>query len=41
MEQELKLLRSKIGLLDEVADNRAAEVERMRSRGFWSRVFNR
>ncbi|MBR1449538.1 MAG: hypothetical protein IJ588_12435 [Prevotella sp.] len=41
MEQELKLRESKIALLEEVADNRAAEVERLKGRGFWARVFNR
>ena len=41
MEEELSLRESKIGLLEQVADNRAKEVERLKNRGFWARVFNR
>lgn len=41
MEQELNLCRSRIGVLEEIADNRAVEVERLKSRGFFDRLFNR
>ena len=41
MEDELVLRDDKIRLLEEIADNRAAEVERLKRRGFWARVFNR
>ena len=41
MESELAILRSKVTLLEEVADNRAAEVFRLQNRGFWRRLFNR
>ena len=41
MADELALRQSKIELLDKMADELAAEVERLKNRGFWERVFNR
>ena len=41
MYDELAVRESKIGLLETIADNRAKEVERLKNRGFWARVFNR
>lgn len=41
MADELALRQSKIELLDKMADDLAAEVARLKNRGFLERVFNR
>jgi DNA anti-recombination protein RmuC len=41
MKEKLDSLDSHIKVLESVAEKRAAEIERLKSRGFWDRVFNR
>ena len=41
LEKEVGVLKAKIELLEAVADDRAEEVRRLKSRGFFARVFNR
>lgn len=41
MESEMSMLRSKVTLMEKIADDRAAEVYRLQHRGFWRRLFNR
>lgn len=41
LENEIGVLKAKIELLEQVADNRAEEVRRLQSRGFFARLFNK
>ena len=41
LEKSNDVLQSKVSFLDELADNLANEVERLKGRGFWARVFNK
>ena len=40
MEDELKRMRTEVSFHESIADDRAAEVFRLRNRNWWQRLFN-